>query len=151
MIGLNWLTGRGRQENQLGERLSKCDTLSRPVADGSWHPAHTGSALLQTNENRRLIRVLTDNSPLSKEVTEAWWLRPLEEMAARMQPCPAAWSGPYSGPGGFNELSLNVAARAVRLVRGMMLPPGTTPEEQAEQTPGWVCAAYRAGLFHHLP
>ncbi|MEK6330590.1 MAG: TraI domain-containing protein [Pantoea dispersa] len=151
MIGLNWLTGRGRQENQPGERLYKGDTTSRPVADGNWHPAQTGSALLQTNENRCLIRVLTENSPLSKEVTEAWWIRPLEEMAARTQTCPAAWSGPYSGPGGFNELSLNVAARAVRLVRGMMLPPGATPEEQAEQTPGWVCAAYWAGLFHHLP
>lgn len=151
MIGLNWLTGRGRQENQPGERLSKGDTSSRPVAEGSWHPAQTGRALLQTNENRRLIRVLTENSPFSKEVTEAWWLRPLEEMAARVQTCPAAWSGPYSGPGGFNELSLNVAARAVRLVRGMMLPPGATPEEQAEQAPGWVCAAYWAGLFHHLP
>ncbi|EBV2166188.1 hypothetical protein DN168_17595 [Salmonella enterica subsp. enterica serovar Eastbourne] len=151
MRGLNWLTGRGRQESRSGERLQREAPPPRTVTDDGWLPARTGRALLQSNENRRLIRVLTENSPLSQQVTEAWWLRPLEEMAAQVQACPAAWSGPYSGPGGFNELSLNVATRAVRLVRGMMLPPGATPEAQAEQTPGWVCAAYWAGLFHHLP
>lgn len=151
MRGLNWLTGRGRQENPPGERLSPGVTPSRMGANDGWRPVQTGRSLLQTDEHRRLIRVLTENSPLSQQVTEAWWLRPLEEMAARVQACPAAWSGPFSGAGGFNELSLNVAARAVRLVRGMMLPPGATPEDQAEQTPGWVCAAYWAGLFHHLP
>lgn len=151
MRGLNWLTGRGRQESRSGERRLREAPPPRTVTDDGWHPARTGRALLQSDENRRLIRVLAENSPLSQQVTEAWWLRPLEEMAARVQACPAAWSGPYSGPGGFNELSLNVATRAVRLVRGMMLPPGATPEEQAEQTPGWVCAAYWAGLFHHLP
>ncbi|WP_209904516.1 TraI domain-containing protein [Pantoea cypripedii] len=149
--GLNWLTGRGRQEKRPGERPSPDVTPPRTVADDGWRPAQTGRSLLQANEHRRLIRVLTENSPLSQQVTEAWWLRPLEEMVGRVQACPAAWSGPFSGPGGFNELSLNVATRSVRLVRGMMLPQGATPEEQAEQTPGWVCAAYWAGLFHHLP
>nr|WP_310615767.1 TraI domain-containing protein [Pantoea cypripedii] len=151
MRGLNWLTGKNRQERRPEESLSQGLLSPGTVSDADWHPAQTGRALLQTEENRRLIRVLSENSPLSQQVTEAWWLRPLEEMAARVQTCPAAWSGPFSGPGGFTGLSLNVAARAVRLVRGMMLPPGATPEEQAEQTSGWVCAAYWAGLFHHLP
>lgn len=151
MRGLNWLTGRGRQESRVEESLSQGVTPPRAVADDACRPVQTGRSLLQTDEHRRLIRGLTENSPLSQQVTEAWWLRPLEEMAARVQACPAAWSGPFSGPGGFTGQSLNVATRAVRLVRGMMLPPGATPEEQAEQTPGWVCAAYWAGLFHHLP
>ena len=151
MRGLNWLTGKSRQKRRPEESLSQGLLSPGTVTDADWHPAQTGRALLQTEENRRLIRVLSENSPLSQQVTEAWWLRPLEEMAARVQTCPAAWSGPFSGPGGFTGLSLNVAARAVRLVRGMMLPPGATPEEQAEQTTGWVCAAYWAGLFHYLP
>ena len=150
MRGLNWLTGRGRQEKRPGERPSPDVTPPRTVANDGWRPAQTGRSLLQADEHRRLIRVLTENSPLSQQVTEAWWLRPLEEMAGRVQACPAAWSGPFSGPGGFNELSLNVATRSVRLVRGMMLPQGATPEEQAEQTPGWVCAAYWAGLRPRL-
>jgi integrating conjugative element relaxase (TIGR03760 family) len=149
--GLNWLTGRGREGKRPGERPSQVVTPPRTLADDGWHPAQMGRSLLQADEQRRLIRVLTENSPLSPQVTEAWWLKPLEDMAGRVQACPGAWSGPFSGPGGFNELSLNVAERAVRLVRGMMLPPGATPEDQAEQTPGWVCAAYWAGLFHHLP
>lgn len=151
MRAFNWFTGRGRPESRARERLLAEATPSRSVTDDGWRPAQTCKALLQTDEHRRLIRVLTENSPLSQQITEAWWLRPLEEMAERVQTCPAAWSGPFSGPGGFSELSLNVATRAVRLVRGMMLPPGATPEEQAEQTPGWACAAYWAGLFHHLP
>lgn len=151
MRGLNWLTGRGRQESRSGEEGLREATPQRTATVDGWHPAQTGRALLQSDETRRLIRVLTENSPFSQQVTEAWWLRPLEDMAARVQACPGAWSGPFSGPGGFSELSLNVATRAVRLVRGMMLPPGASPEAQAEQTPGWVCAAFWAGLFHHLP
>ncbi|WP_257469411.1 helicase/relaxase domain-containing protein [Pantoea allii] len=91
------------------------------------------------------------NSPLSQSVTDAWWLKPAQTMLERVQDCPAAWKGAYSSPGGFGDLSLGVAVRAVRLVRGMMLPPGATPEEQSAQAPGWVCAVFWAGLFHHLP
>lgn len=85
MRGLNWLTGRSRQEKRPGERLPAGATPSRTVADDGWRPAQTGRSLLQADEYRRLIRVLTENSPLSQQVTEAWWLRPLEEMAGRVQ------------------------------------------------------------------
>nr|WP_282601579.1 TraI domain-containing protein [Pantoea ananatis] len=110
-----------------------------------------GSSLMQTEERRRFVRMLADNSPLSQSVTDAWWLKPAQTMLERVQDCPAAWSGACSSPGGFGDLSLGVAVRAVRLVRGMMLPPGATPEEQSVQAPGWVCAVFWAGLFHHLP
>ncbi|WP_168403957.1 TraI domain-containing protein [Erwinia amylovora] len=149
MRGLKWLTGRNVKAD-VG-RLALPEQHGRNSADSAgFRPLRNGAALLQTDERRRLIRVLTENSPLSTPVTEAWWLRPLEEMASRVQECPAAWNGPFSGPGGFTDLSLNVATRAVRLVRGMMLPPGATPEQQAEQGAGWACALYWAGLFHHL-
>ncbi|UWS28905.1 helicase/relaxase domain-containing protein [Erwinia pyrifoliae] len=149
MRGLKWLTGRSVKAG--AGRVAVPEVHGRNAADSAgFHPLKTGAVLLQTDERRRLIRVLTENSPLSTPVTEAWWLRPLEEMAARVQECPAAWNGPFSGPGGFTDLSLNVATRAVRLVRGMMLPPGATPEEQAEQGTGWACALYWAGLFHHF-
>ncbi|UDJ86304.1 TraI domain-containing protein [Erwinia amylovora] len=149
MRGLKWLTGRNVKAG--AGRLAVPEQYGRNAADSAgFHPLKTGAVLLQTDERRRLIRVLTENSPLSMPVTEAWWLQPLEEMAARVQECPAAWNGPFSGPGGFTDLSLNVATRAVRLVRGMMLPPGATPEEQAEQGAGWACALYWAGLFHHF-
>nr|WP_258307691.1 helicase/relaxase domain-containing protein [Pantoea ananatis] len=117
----------------------------------AFRPVLEGSSLMQTEERRRFVRMLADNSPLSQSVTDAWWLKPAQTMLERVQDCPAAWSGACSSPGGFGDLSLGVAVRAVRLVRGMMLPPGATPEEQSVQAPGWVCAVFWAGLFHHLP
>ncbi|WP_031283473.1 conjugal transfer nickase/helicase domain-containing protein [Pantoea ananatis] len=141
---MKWLTGRGNNRHS-GQ---PADTVVREVA---FRPVLEGSTLMQTEERRRLVRMLADNSPLSQSVTDAWWLKPAQTMLERVQDCPAAWKGAYSSPGGFGDLSLGVAVRAVRLVRGMMLPPGTTPEEQSAQAPGWVCAVFWAGLFHHLP
>lgn len=141
---MKWLTGRG---NNRPAGLP-AGTVVREVA---FRPVLEGSTLMQTEERRRLVRMLADNSPLSQPVTDAWWLKPAQAMLERVQDCPAAWNGAYSSPGGFGDLSLGVAVRAVRLVRGMMLPPGATPEEQSAQAPGWVCAVFWAGLFHHLP
>ncbi|MGK4329434.1 TraI domain-containing protein [Lonsdalea quercina] len=147
--GLKWLMGRSKPREAFvaDAPLSRGEKLP---SDEEFRPVKTGAALLQTAERQRLIRVLIENCPLSQPVMEAWWLRPLEALAARVQECPAAWQGAFSGPGGFLDRSLNVSACAVRLTRGMMLPPGATPEEQAEQVPGWLCAVYWAGLFHHL-
>lgn len=140
---MKWLAGRTTQK-PAAQRLN---TDEKAVA---FRPVLTGSELIQTAERRKLVRMLAENSPLSQSVTEAWWLQPAQALLACVQDCPAAWQGPYSGPGGFGDLSLSVAVRAVRLVRGMMLPPGATPEEQSEQAPGWVCAVFWAGLLHHL-
>ncbi|MDI6539098.1 TraI domain-containing protein [Pantoea ananatis] len=141
---MKWLKGRG-SNRPAGQPAG---TVVREVA---FRPVLEGSTLMQTEERRRLLRMLADNSPLSQSVTGAWWLGPAQAMLERVQDCPAAWKGAYSSPGGFGDLSLGVAVRAVRLVRGMMLPPGATPEEQSAQAPGWVCAVFWAGLFHHLP
>ncbi|MGX9361037.1 TraI domain-containing protein [Pantoea ananatis] len=141
---IKWLTGRGNNRHS-GQ---PADTVVREVA---FRPVLEGSTLMLTEERRRLVRMLADNSPLSQSVTDAWWLKPAQAMLERVQDCPAAWNGAYSSPGGFGDLSLGVAVRAVRLVRGMMLPPNATPEEQSAQAPGWVCAVFWAGLFHHLP
>jgi integrating conjugative element relaxase (TIGR03760 family) len=144
---LNWLTGISGTDRESSKPEKPAH---RNVIDEGFWPALTGAELLKTDKRRRIIRVLTENSPLSHQVTDAWWLRPLEELSARVQDSPASWNGSYSNPGGFIDMSMNVAVRAVRLVRGMMLPSGAPPEEQAEQAPGWVCAVYWAGLFHHL-
>ncbi len=42
---------------------------------------------MQTEERRRLVRMLADNSPLSQSVTEAWWLMPAQTMLERVQDC----------------------------------------------------------------
>ncbi|MGP2520310.1 TraI domain-containing protein [Pantoea ananatis] len=140
---MKWLAGRTAQK-------PAAQRLNTDVKAVAFRPVLTGSELMQTAERRKLVRMLAENSPLSQSVTEAWWLQPAQALLECVQDCPAAWQGPYSGPGGFGDISLSVAVRAVRLVRGMMLPPGATPEEQSEQAPGWVCAVFWAGLLHHL-
>ncbi|MBI0679105.1 DNA-binding domain-containing protein [Citrobacter koseri] len=145
--GLKWLTGRssGSVNSPVPDSVRKEDKLSP-----KYRPVIPGAELLATARRQKQIRMLRENSPLSGQVISAWWITPLEQLAERVQDVPACWEGAYSEPGGFIDLSLEVAVRAVRLTRGMMLPPGATPEAQSEQVPGWVCAVYWAALFHHL-
>ena len=146
-LNLGWLTGKSASPGPT--IISQLEAGVRTKDGGYWQvlDAH---GLLDTPERKKLVRVLRENCPFSEKVLEAWWLEPLQKLAVRVQGVPAAWTGPYSHQGGFLDLSLNVAVRAVRLVRGMILPPGATPEEQAEQSSAWVCAVYWAALFHHL-
>ncbi|KDE34162.1 helicase [Kosakonia radicincitans UMEnt01/12] len=142
-LKLGWLGGNNNvRENVKVQPGSGVAEGFRPVLDAT--------GLLDTHERRRLVRMLRENCPFSENIIEVWWIQPLKELAIRVQDMPAAWAGSFSHPGGFLDLSLNVAVRAVKLVRGMMLPPGAAPEEQAEQSSGWVCAVYWAALFHHL-
>lgn len=145
--GLKWLTGRGS-----GSANSPVPGSARKEDKPSpqYRPVIPGAELMATAGRQKQIRMLRENSPLSGQVISAWWITPLEQLAERVQDLPACWEGAYSEPGGFIDLSLEAAVRAVRLTRGMMLPPGATPEAQSEQAPGWVCAVYWAALFHHL-
>lgn len=146
MRGLKWLTGLGLA---VGTEHSVRPSV-QPAQGGGFRNVLSGQLLLGTAERQKFVRMLRENCPLSQSAFDEFWLKPLEQMAARVQEVPAAWAGPFATPGGFTDLSLSVAASAVRLVRGMMLPPGATPEEQAEQGPAWICAVFWAGLFHHL-
>lgn len=148
-LKLGWLGGN--HGVQAKNERTKPETVpgGRREEDG-FRPALNAADLLNTPERRKLVRMLRENCPFSEKIIEAWWLQPLYMLAVRVQGTPAAWTGSFSHQGGFIDLSLNVAVRAVKLVRGMMLPPGATPEEQAEQSSAWVCAVYWAALFHHL-
>ncbi|HBC9085950.1 TPA: TraI domain-containing protein [Citrobacter koseri] len=146
MRGLKWLTGLG----QSGRAEHTVRPSVQPLQAGDYRCVRPGQALLETVERQKLIRILRENCPLSQAACDEFWLKPVQQLAGRVQAVPAAWAGPFSSPGGFIDLSLSVAAASVRLVRGMMLPPGATPEEQSEQGPAWVCAVFWAGLFHHL-
>lgn len=146
MRGLKWLTGRA----QSGGAEHTVSPSMGAVQAGEFRSVQPGQTLLDTVERQKLVRMLRENCPLSQSACDAFWLKPLQQLAGRVQDVPAAWAGPFSTQGGFIDLSLSVATRSVRLVRGMMLPPGATPEAQAEQGPAWVCAVFWAGLFHHL-
>lgn len=146
-LKLGWLAGKSGSPVPTIIPQSEAGVRAK---DGGYWQVCEAQGLLDTPERKKLVRVLRENCPFSEKILEAWWLEPLQKLAARVQGVPATWTGTYSHQGGFLDLSLNVAVRAVRLVRGMMLPPGATPEEQAEQSSAWVCAVYWAALFHHL-
>lgn len=148
-LKLRWLEGNRGAPVPIIQAPPESSTGGR-VREGGFWQMNDAHGLLDTPERRKLIRILRENCPFSEKVLEAWWIEPLQKLAVRVQGTPATWTGAYSHQGGFVDLSLNVAVRAVRLVRGMMLPPGATPEEQAEQSSAWVCAVYWAALFHHL-
>lgn len=140
---LSWLSGRAKKElTELGG--------SRVPAAAGFMAVESADSLLSTPERRRHLKMFRENCPLSQKALEAWWIKPLEALVARVQNIPGQNSGAFTAPGGFIDLTLSVATTAVRLSRGMMLPPGVSPEEQAEQGPAWVCAVYWAALFHHL-
>lgn len=146
-LNLGWLAGKSGSPVPTIIPQSEAGVRAK---DGGYWQVLDAHGLLDTPERKKLVRVLRENCPFSEKILEAWWLEPLQKLAVRVQGVPATWTGTYSHQGGFLDLSLNVAVRAVRLVRGMMLPPGATPEEQAEQSSAWVCAVYWAALFHHL-
>lgn len=146
-LNLGWLAGKSG--SPVPTIIPQSETGVR-AKDGGYWQVLDARGLLDTPERKKLVRVLRENCPFSEKILEAWWLEPLQKLAVRVQGVPATWTGTYSHQGGFLDLSLNVAVRAVRLVRGMMLPPGATPEEQAEQSSAWVCAVYWAAIFHHL-
>ncbi|MEH5573105.1 TraI domain-containing protein [Raoultella ornithinolytica] len=148
-LKLGWLGGN--HGVQAETEKTKPETMSGGQREeAGFRPVLHATGLLNTPERRKLIRMLRENCPFSEKIIESWWLEPLYMLVVRVQGTPAAWTGSFSHQGGFIDLSLNVAVRAVKLVRGMMLPPGATPEEQAEQSSAWVCAVYWAALFHHL-
>ncbi|WP_354692040.1 TraI domain-containing protein [Phytobacter sp. RSE-02] len=146
-LNFEWLAGKS---GSLVPTIIPQSEAGVRAKDGGYWQVLDAHGLLDTPERKKLVRVLRENCPFSEKILEAWWLEPLQKLAVRVQGVPATWTGTYSHQGGFLDLSLNVAVRAVRLVRGMMLPPGATPEEQAEQSSAWVCAVYWVALFHHL-
>ncbi|HEY2453784.1 MAG TPA: TraI domain-containing protein [Scandinavium sp.] len=146
MLGLKWSAGRQRRT----DAQSKPSASTSPSLTAGFLPVFTGDELLRVKARQQLLRQLQENCPLSSSRFEAWWVMPAQLLAENVQLLPARWSGPFSGSGGFLDQSLTSAVQAVRLARGMMLPRGAAPEEQAEQHAGWLCAVYWAALCHHL-
>ncbi|MFV8759259.1 TraI domain-containing protein [Yersinia enterocolitica] len=135
--------------NRAREEVSLPAVIHNTDADGWFSPQSTEELLAKENR-KRALRQLWESSPFSRSVWEIFWLTPLRELAIRVQQLPAAQSGPYARKGGMLDEALDVAVCAVRLSRGWMLPPGVTPEEQAEQSSAWCTAIFWAALLHNL-
>ncbi|MGV7960200.1 TraI domain-containing protein [Photorhabdus tasmaniensis] len=130
--------------------LPQPTAIPETVKAGYFLPSES-RLLLDTARRRQCLQCLWDNSALPQTHYQALWLTPLHECVALMQQLPAAPQGPYAHQGGLIDVTLQCTAFAVRLAKGQMLPPGVTPETQAEQSVIWNTVVFYAALFHFLP
>lgn len=143
---LKWVSGKfDRMSSEV-----QPDSTAHSVDPNGWFPFLNAESLLSVDNRKQALQQLWENSPLSRSVWEIFWLAPIRELAIRVQQLPAAQTGPYAREGGMLDEALDVAVCAVRLSRGWMLPPGVTPEEQAEQSSAWRTAIFWAALLHNL-
>lgn len=98
-----------------------------------------------------LLNQMRENSALPAELYPLLYLAPLHQLLLSTQNVPAALSGPWSGVGGFGDMTIKFTTCAMRLARGYMFPPGAAPEEQAAQNVLWNAVIYWAALFYHVP
>jgi hypothetical protein len=85
MRGLKWLTGLGLA---VGTEYSVRPSV-QPAQAGGFRNVLSGQLLLGTAERQKNVRMLRENCPLSQSAFDEFWLKPLEQMAARVQEVPA--------------------------------------------------------------
>lgn len=135
--------------NLIRNKVLLAEVTCSSDTDG-WFDPQSAEVLLSTENCKRALQQLWENSPFSRQVWEVFWLAPIRELAVRIQQLPAAQSGPYAREGGMLDEALDVAVCAVRLSRGWMLPQGAAPEDQAEQSSAWCTAIFWTALLHNL-
>lgn len=74
----------------------------------------------------------------------------LDGFAGFCQRLPASEAHHHAHPGGLLEHSLDVAARALRLRQGLMLPPGADAEDISRLKSRWSYAVLVAALLHDI-
>ncbi|CAM3618062.1 conjugal transfer nickase/helicase domain-containing protein [Rouxiella silvae] len=111
----------------------------------------TGSALIDMNSRRLAIQQLWKYSLLPAALHRQFYLLPLEGLLAQVQNVPAALSGPWSYSGGYGDMVIKFVSCAIRLLKGYMLPPNSSAEEQASECMIWNAVVYWAAIFYHLP
>ncbi|MFB6328590.1 TraI domain-containing protein [Pantoea deleyi] len=107
--------------------------------------------LLSLPHRKKMLRQIWDNSSLPENVYSKLYLAPLKDLASAVQNVPAASQGEWSREGGYIDLTLQYCAYSVRLAKGYMFPPGTSPEEQSAQNSLWNAVIFWSALFSHLP
>ncbi|MBN2907822.1 MAG: TraI domain-containing protein, partial [Rhodobacteraceae bacterium] len=74
----------------------------------------------------------------------------LQQYARFVQQLPASEAHHHAGPGGLLAHGLAVAAAALKIRRGHLLPPGASAETIDQQQDLWTYAVFTAALCHDL-
>lgn len=106
--------------------------------------------ILDTEKRQGLLKQIRDNSLMTKEGTEQYYLQPLRHCVSLMQLLPATEKEHHAVVGGLVDFTLMTVAYALRLSRGYMLPQGAGAEEQSAQAATWNAVIFYAALCRSL-
>ncbi|MGG5930875.1 TraI domain-containing protein [Salmonella enterica] len=120
-----------------------------PEARGYLRPL-TAQEILDTENRQGLLKQIRDNSLMTKEGTEKYYLQPLRHCVNLMQQLPATEKEHHAVVGGLVDFTLKRVAYALRLSRGYMLPQGAGAEEQSAQAATWNAVIFYAALCRSL-
>ncbi|EJW4859501.1 TraI domain-containing protein [Salmonella enterica] len=137
-----WVTGSSAETKKTGKQA--------PEARGYLRP-QTVDVLLGTEIRQKMLKQIRENSLLTKEATEKYYMQPLRHCVSLMQGLPATEREHHAVVGGLVDLTLKTVVCALRLSRGYMLPQGASAEEQSAQAVTWNAVIFYAALCHSLP
>ncbi|MDJ6849226.1 TraI domain-containing protein [Salmonella enterica] len=120
-----------------------------PEARGYLRPL-TAQEILDTENRQGLLKQIRDNSLMTKEGTEQYYLQPLRHCVNLMQLLPVTEKDHHAVVGGLVDFTLTTVAYALRLSRGYMLPQGAGAEEQSAQAATWNAVIFYAALCRSL-
>ncbi|HCM8927108.1 TPA: TraI domain-containing protein [Salmonella enterica subsp. enterica serovar Paratyphi B] len=135
LFGLSATTGKAKEKT--------------PEARGYLRPL-TAQEILDTENRQGLLKQIRDNSLMTKEGTEKYYLQPLRHCVNLMQQLPATEKEHHAVVGGLVDFTLKRVAYALRLSRGYMLPQGAGAEEQSAQAATWNAVIFYAALCRSL-
>ncbi|EXL06527.1 Relaxase [Brucella anthropi] len=106
--------------------------------------------LLSTPRRQKLLEHIWQRTSLSRTQFTLLYRAPLERYAELVQHFPASESHHHAYLGGMLDHGLEIVAYALKLRQSRLLPSGTTPEDQAEQSEAWTAATAYAALLHDI-
>lgn len=121
-----------------------------PLAGKGWTTPEPAVTLLATTRRERLLEHIWQRTSLSQSQFGKLYRTPIARCAELVQQLPASESHHHAYPGGLLDHSLEIVAYALKLRQSRLLPAGTTPEEQAEQSEAWTTAIAYAALLHDI-
>lgn len=120
-----------------------------PEARGYLRPLKV-EELLNTENAQKLLKQIRDNSLMTREGTERYYLQSLRQCVNLMQQLPVTEKEHHAVVGGLVDFTLKTVAYALRLSRGQMLPKGSGAEKQSAQAATWNAVIFYAALSHSL-
>jgi integrating conjugative element relaxase (TIGR03760 family) len=120
----------------------------RPDAD--WLPVLPPERLLTTDTRRGRLHEINSIVSLSPAHYAALYQPAIEAFTYYVQQLPASEAHHHAGPGGLLDHGLEVAATALKLRRGHILPAEAPTELIKPQTELWSYATFTAALLHDI-